>query len=415
MYKKFYKHPYKGKYKFIKKWFDDREGTDFEHQVDVWLSQFDEVEKDFLLECLKRYSYFRAAEYKYGIKYVFYKFNNDNKDWENRTFIFKMQKEESRVSNSDDFFVNFWKINDLKGFCKHDIRCYERYFDLFKMVTFVDDYIGSANTIISYLDKLYEQFPKLKEKPLHIMCLYLTKSGQLALNSYAIDNNIELYFYYYKTGDKFFKEGNYYSKQALIEKIALYDTLWAKKFNNENHKFGYENIQSLVSINRDTPNDTLGIFWKGNSNYKSLFDRCFEETTGLNEMIKNRKLQEKAKKTRLWKDNIDSYQNLLFVGYCARKKTTFDFRDACRRFNLTPEQLNIKLDYVLDKEYIEVKNSRFVETEKFWAQIKKRKYKDYFEDFINEVIEEKNLDIRNTNYLPCDFEEKFQGYSKKGG
>ena len=201
----------------------------------------------------------------------------------------------------------------------------------------------------------------------------------------------------------------------MIEKIALYNKLWAKKFNDENHKFGYENIQSLVSINRDTPNDTLGIFWKGNSNYKSLFDRCFEETTGLGEMIKNRKLQEKAKKTRLWKDNIDSYQNLLFVGYCARKKTTFDFRDACRRFNLTPEQLNIKLDYVLDKEYIEVKNSRFVETEKFWAQIKKRKYKDYFEDFINEVIEEKNLDIRNTNYLPCDFEEKFQGYSKKGG
>ena len=211
MYKKFYKHPYKGKYKFIKKWFDDREGTDFEHQVDVWLSQFDEEEKEFLLECLKRYSYFRAAEYKYGIKYVFYKFNNDNKNWKNRTFIFKMQKDESKVSNSDDFFVNFWKINDLKGCCKHDIRCCESDFDLFKMVTFVDDYIGSANTIISYLDSLYEQFPKLKEKPLHIMCLYLTKSGQLALNSYAIDNNIELHLYYQK------HEINFSRKEIIIQ------------------------------------------------------------------------------------------------------------------------------------------------------------------------------------------------------
>ena len=80
--------------------------------------------------------------------------------------------------------------------------------------------------------------------------------------------------------------------------------------------------------------------------------------------------------------------------------------DACKRFNLTEKQLNEKIDYVIDKGYIEIKRSRFVETEKFWQSVKRRKCQKYFEDFINGVIEEKTLDLKTTNYLPVDFEYK---------
>ena len=409
---RFYKHPYKGKYSFIKNWFDDREGLEFEQKIDKWLLQFDDEERDFLLECLKRYSYFRASEYKYAIKSLYYKFNSNNKDWQENSKMFMITNDNSRVSNSDEFVVNFWKINNIKNECCRDIEAMSDCFDLFETLILIDDYIGSANTTITFLERIYNSHPILKSKPLHILCLYLTKSGELALKNYATDNDLELTLYWYKKGDKFFKEGHYYSGQDLVTKIEIYNKIWEEKYGTSdgNFQFGYENTQSLFSLNNDTPNNTLGIFWKKSQDYSPLFKRYSEPPTSLDKLIKDRRAIDKAKKKQLWKDPIDSYKNLLFVGYCARKKTTFDFADACKRFNLTVEQLNTKLDYIIDKGYIRIENARFVETQDFWKSVKKLNCKKFFDDFINEVIDEKCLDVNITNYLPGDFEKRFNGY-----
>ena len=71
---------------------------------------------------------------------------------------------------------------------------------------------------------------------------------------------------------------------------------------------------------------------------------------------------------------------------------------------------NKKIDFAIDKGYLIIKDGRFVETTAFWQTINKRKYKRYFEDFINEVFEEKTLDLKTTNYIPLHFEKKFTGY-----
>ena len=408
--KKFYKHEYKGKYKFIRNWFDDREGADFERRIDNWLEQFDCEEQEFLLECLKRYSYFRAAEYKCAIKMIYNKFDIENPNWKEHSKIFMMQKENAQASNSAEFFVNFYKINSIKNECCFDIEKFIKNIDLLDNIIFIDDYIGSGDSVIKYLENVLNNNPDIKKKKIHILCLYLTKSGELALKNYAIDNSLNLKIYHYKHGDKFFKEGHYYSGTDLSSKLILYNKICDEKYSDSNYRFGYKNIQSLFSINEDTPNDTLGIFWRKTQNYKPLFTRYEEDQTDLNSMIQLRKTKEQVKKKQLWKDQIDSHQNLLFVGYCARKKIVFNFHDACKRFNLTEKQLQEKIDYVIDKGYIELKDSRFVETEKFWQSIKKRKFKKYFEDFINGVIEEKTLDLKTTSYLPCDFEKRFSEY-----
>ncbi len=408
--KKFYKHEYKGKYKFIRNWFDDREGAEFERKIDEWLAQFDDEEQDFLLECLENYSYFRAAEYRHAIKNLYKDFDSKNPNWKEHSKIFMMNRENGRVSNSNGFFVDFWKINNIKNECKYELDQFKDCFDLIDNIVFVDDYIGTGNSIVTYLENQLKKFPMLKFKSIHILCLYLTKSGELALKNYATDNTLSLKLYYYKKGDKFFKEGHYYSGNNLIEKIEMYSRIWDGKFTVPSYKFGYGDIQSLCSINDNTPNNTLGIFWKKSSTYNPLFERYHEDFTSLDYLIRERKLTSMIKKEQLWKDQIDSHQNLLFVGYCARKKIVFDFNDACKRFNLTEKQLNEKIDYVIDKGYIEIKRSRFVETEKFWQSVKRRKCQKYFEDFINGVIEEKTLDLKTTNYLPVDFEKRFTEY-----
>ena len=119
---------------------------------------------------------------------------------------------------------------------------------------------------------------------------------------------------------------------------------------------------------------------------------------------------DEIRKNQIWKKEIDSHQNLLFIGYCARKKTKFNFGEASLRFGLTQDQINTKINYAIDNEYLEIKDGKFVETAKFWNVIVKRKYKKYFEDFINGVFEEKTLDLKNPNYIPLNFDEKFTGY-----
>lgn len=406
--KKFYKHEYKGKYKFIKKWYDDREGLVFEHRIDQWLLQFEKDEQEFLLECLKRYSFFRAAEYKYGQKFLYSKLVSLLPNWKDKSFIFKIYKNEA--SYSDKFFNDFWFTNNIKYECKQNIEEFEECYDQLENIIFIDDFIGSGNTIIKYLSCIFEKYNILKKKKIVLLAMYLTNSAELALKNFAMDRSVDLTILYYKKGDKFFKEGRYYSGQQLKDKIAIYEKICNSASISEKFRYGYENSQSLFTICDNTPNNTLAIFWESNKNYDSLMKRYNEGKSPLQKMIDEKKKNKESRKKQIWKKEIDSHQNLLFIGYCARKKTKFNFGEASIRFGLTQDQINTKINYAIDNEYLEIKNGKFVETAKFWKVIVKRKYKKYFEDFINGVFEEKTLDLKNLNYIPLDFDEKFTGY-----
>lgn len=406
--KKFYKHEYNGKYKFIKKWFDDREGIVFEHKIDEWLSQFDTEEQEFLLECLKRYSFFRAAEYRYGQKMLYLKFFWKYPKWKERSFIFKIYKKEA--SYSDNFFNDFWLINNLKNESKQNIEDFQEFFNDIDNFIFLDDYIGSGDTITRYWRYLLDKYPQLRQKKFIMLSLYLTKSGKLTLENFAMDNDIHLDVIYYKLGDKFFKEGKYYSGQQLQDKLKIYNKICDNVGISKNYRFGYENIQSLFTIEENTPNDTLGVFWNSNKNYNSLMKRYKEDESPLNKLIKDKIMKKEDIKNSNWVRDIDSHQNLLFIGYCARKKTKFNFADACIKFGLTQDQVIKKIDYAIDRGYLIIKDGRFVETDRFWNVIIKRNYYRYFEDFINGVFEEKTLDLKKSSYIPLNFDKKFSGY-----
>lgn len=408
MSKKFYKHEYIGKYKFLKNWFDDREGKDFEQKIDNWLVQFDNDEKEFLIECLKRYTFFRAAEYKYGQKILYSKLQDLIPNWKETSFIFKVEKE--GASYSDNLFNDFWFTNNIKNECKQNLDSFSDSFDLLSNIIFIDDFIGSGNTFIKYLTKIIQKYSVLATKQIVILAMYLTRSGELTLKNYAVDRQLNLHILSYKKGDKFFKEGKYFSGKQLQDKIALYQNICDKVLLTKQYRFGYEDTQSLFTICDNTPNNTLSIFWENNNKYNSLMTRYAEDKTQLQKAIELRRRQKECKKQVFYKKEIDSYQNLLFIGYCARKKTKFNFGEAVLRFGLTQEQLNDKINFAIDNGYLIIKDGRFVETQKFWKSVTKSRYKRYFEDFINEVFEEKTLDLKNTKYIPLNFDEKFKGY-----
>lgn len=409
--KRFYKHEYKGKYKFIKRWYDDREGAAFEKEVDEWLTQFNREEQNLLLECLKRYSYFRAAEYRYGQRILYSKLQSFNPKWKEEALIFKIYKKDA--SYSDNFFNDFWLNNGIKELCKQNIDDFKEHLELLNSIILLDDYIGSGDTILKYLESKLQEMTEIASKKIVVLTLFLTRSGELALKSFAMDRKLDLTILYYKKGDKFFKEGRYYRGQQLQENIDLYEKLCEKKHISKHYWYGYENIQSLYSICRNTPNDTLGIFWQSNKNYDSLMPRHKNDDIGLNRIIRDKEKLKEARKEELYKKEVESIQNLLFIGYCARKKSKFDFGQACSRFGLTQNQIEIKIEYVMDKGFLAIKEGKFIETEKFWKCVRQKRYKEYFDGFLNEEIEETTLDLKEINYMTLNFEEKFKGYKQR--
>lgn len=57
----------------------------------------------------------------------------------------------------------------------------------------------------------------------------------------------------------------------------------------DNDIFGFLGVESLVSFFNDTPNNTLGVFWKNTSKNKALFPRNIEEKPAWMKFKENKK------------------------------------------------------------------------------------------------------------------------------
>ena len=403
-----YKREYVGKYKdIISSWGDQDFGDEFEVKIDDWLLQFKEEDKGMMLELLSKFSYYREALFTKQVKCVYGKFLNAYPDWKNDSLIFKMRKEGGRAGHSEIYYQEFWRINVVMEYVCDDLVRYVKDNDRLKNIVLIDDFAGTGNSIISYLKKAVYEVNNVARKKIIILLLHVTESAKLALSNFALDNKLDIEVISARETDKTFKDGVFYFGENCDLKLANYNTICEQlKINNA---LGYGDTQSLVSMSYNTPNNTLGVFWKEIDQYIPLMNRY--KFTGLPQMIRDCDNREKQREESLYIKAIDTYQNLLFMGYCIRKKTKFSVEDTCRKFGLNESQYKIKIAYCIDQGYIKNKDSKFVETDKFWKAVTKYKYHDYFEKFIENNYDDDNIPkFSQKSYMPVDFEKKFNGY-----
>ena len=130
-----------------------------------------------------------------------------------------------------------------------------------KYLILIDDYTGSGKTIIDFI-KLIKKYVG-DDIRLIIYCIHATKVSKNTVNEFLSVEGLNGQIESYEESDMYF--ANAYEKQNIIKSFG--------KFRNP---LGYEETESVLTTYRNTPNNTLELFWNDNlidNGWRSLFPR----------------------------------------------------------------------------------------------------------------------------------------------
>lgn len=374
-----------------------------------WLNQFDEKEQLEMLTLLSHFDYYSSNKLPEKVKELYKKFL---KICSSKDIVFCKTEKTVGTSFSNLFFDCFWDVNNLYDFTQDNLSNIIQEIDCPQNIVLVDDYFGSGKTITSYLKKLLQLSPNFTEKNIYFLALHGSNIGEKYINDFANQCGLKLKVITLKSSSKAFDKDNIYKNLDADIHRKTYSSIYDKHAIKNLLKFGYCEIEALVSFYYNTPNNTLGIFWQNLIGFKSLFKRHDKSPTTLRSMqIKSQQNKQLAQNKPFIKD-VESYKKDIFMVYCISKSEPFDVQEACKDFGLTEYQLDTLLKSLTQEGYLYCKLGRYHPTDK----LKKCLYTSKIKEFRKKYYEKPKSDIirsKDISYIPKNFKEKFKGYSNK--
>lgn len=150
---------------------------------------------------------------------------------------------------------------------------YEKYLDEYfrnvlgekSYLILIDDFSGTGKSISDFIDAIKKYILTLKIEII-IFCIHITEDAEKKIMDTSIKNGIEIKIAFVQKTEKYFINNKELEKKFYeFEK----DIVNPGKYYN----LGYKNTQALVSNFRNTPNNTLSLFWHENDQWKPLFKR----------------------------------------------------------------------------------------------------------------------------------------------
>jgi len=137
-----------------------------------------------------------------------------------------------------------------------------------KCVVFLDDYTGSGSTIKDFINIVADYLPKNIE--IKIFCIHGTSEAKDVIESALNSNNIKGSVIFHRQSEPYFQM-NPQTKEIVhnFEKKIV-------RPNRYKDILGFKATQSVVTTYRNTPNNTLSLFWNDNPSnpvWKALFPR----------------------------------------------------------------------------------------------------------------------------------------------
>ena len=337
---------FKPRYKFgeiTKRWGDSNFKKEFDKILDDWLKQFDKEDIPVLLELLKNFYYYTETSINQKVVTLHEKFIEIHGEDISKVLFTKIPKEYG-VANSDMIFASYWYNNKIKGYSSNDvIRDYLENDAIPSELVVVDDYIGSGDTFIDALSNMFSISPELQNSKIYILALHTTTIGLKNLEQFKTKLGIDLTIIYLDYTDKAFKEDYIFSRIEVRLKQEQYELICKEKKVSENTILGYKDIQSLVSFEKTTPNDTLGLFWHNAENFVALFHKNVVPRNTSLSSLKGVARKNAHKPIALF-DIADNQYNR-FIVYCVANGNNFSLERACEDFGITIDILQKRLQY----------------------------------------------------------------------
>ena len=292
------------------KWVKDKEIDDRIQKARDNLEKFfsnisdieDRVIVDKLIENFEYYSNYKINKF---LKELYEKLIEINEGIEDTIFAFI--RSDTGISNSsNDYWYEFKQLNKIEKYkCLTGIEFYNNLNEI-KNIVFIDDFSGTGNSFIKEIEKNNNI---LKNKKVYFLTVVIMTDAIKKINEKAEEYNFEFYSISIKNMDKILEKKIFENSKKEIyknnEEVEKRLKKLSEKLGISKDVMGYKETQALVAFYNNTPNNTLGIFWKDTPKNKSLFPR--EKRHSLNPKTMN--TDKKEKKGANYKSRVEENKN----------------------------------------------------------------------------------------------------------
>lgn len=183
--------------------------------------------------------------------------------------VFSILKSQKDILNSScEYLMEYRNLNGLdKSLFYIDINGLKKeYWEYISNIILIDDFCGSGNTLMNFVDK-YKEI--IKGKKIVYAVIYCMEKGRKSIESYAENNSINIEIVSIRNGIAAFERN-----EELRSKRVLFSSESKKiGLKKDTDIYGYDQTEALVAFYNDTPNNTLGVFWKDTEHNTALFPR----------------------------------------------------------------------------------------------------------------------------------------------
>lgn len=254
----------------IKRWqADDSVCNRMIESYPVWISQMSEKMREIIEIQMGFFDYYSHESVNGYLKALHGKLHEIEGVCFNNTIYTVLPNQNGRLNSGSYYLIEYKEINKISKYVVFpsfaDLIDKLQYID---NIVIVDDFCGSGKTLIDFLSKYLDY---LKNKNVYYLVVHVMSGALIEIGKFSMQNSLKTRVIYCKCSDKAFL-----NKQLENRK---------DEFINESRKMGlqrdcilgFKDTESLVAFYNNTPNNTLGIYWREEKNYTPLIPRNNDE------------------------------------------------------------------------------------------------------------------------------------------
>ena len=269
----------------ITRWNDSDEKIEaFKRKLPQYLEQLSPQMREILSKLLEYFDYYSHQIVNGYLRQLHTEVMScENVELGNSVFcVLKSQR--GTINSSYEYLIEYRHLNGISKYSivpdLHDLT--SEYLDNIENMILIDDFCGSGKTFIDYLETNKEIF--LGKHVIYIV-IHMMKEALERIQEYAIENQMNIDVISSKSSEKAFSITDDLGEKRECFKVEA-QKLGLRK---DTDIYGYSCTESLVAFFNDTPNNTLGIFWKNTDKNDALFPRNQEEKPAWMKLKENRK------------------------------------------------------------------------------------------------------------------------------
>ena len=375
---------------------------DFGSRIDTWLNAFHEDEKKLALSLLKHFFYYSEKHIKEKASRLYDELCKGCEDPKSIAYIPPIKQ--YGVGYSSLFFDNFWFTNNLYDCAERNILGLLENGTIPKRIAIVDDYAGTGMTIEKTLEEMICANESVLDSTIYVVVQHITKRALTFLQTFSKNICLDLHIIYLDFSEEAFRPDYLFEQEESVNKRFFYENICQRLNIPPEQTLGFEHVQSLVSFYYNTPNNTLGLFWKDLDGFAALFTRHKRRRTTLSELQKTAKNQETLRKANPVVVGFDNKSTAAFLAYCVAQAGNFSFDKARVDFGMTVDQLNSLIDSLIAQEYLSVEEGLFSATKKTKELSFRSRFKEFKKVFSEKYEAELDFQINpKVSYIPTDF------------